>query len=130
MPRKQKKANPFEVTYTITCEPEDTPVRGNALASGDPVADKATEDAILADLASGNPWAWCYIKVTASITVSGETFSGSDGLGCCSYKNEAEFKACAYWPDMQAQALDDLKRNLSELAARGEIARAILTRLM
>lgn len=69
-----------EATFTIECRPEDVPVRGNVLASGDDALDKRDEDAILAKLDVGNTWAWCTVRVVA--TWNG--FEGEAFLGCCS----------------------------------------------
>ena len=94
-----------EVTYTLECSPEDIPVRGNALASGDDEADKEAEDAIIADFEAGNEWAWCRVDVYAEWN----GFQGRDSLGACSYRGEADFKAeGGYYEDMKERALDDL----------------------
>lgn len=99
-----------EVTYSIECLPEHTGVRGNAMASGDDAADKEDENRIIADLESGNEWAWCCVKVTA--TWNG--FTGKDYLGCCSYASEDDFKVeGGYYDDMKQQALEDLHRNVA-----------------
>ena len=94
-----------EITYTIECLPEDCPVRGN-FATGDAVQDREIEDQIIADLDNGNPWAWCTVKVTARI--EGINLVGVDYLGCCSYRDQADFEACMYFADMKAQANNDL----------------------
>lgn len=86
---------------TIECEPEIEPVRGNALASGDPAADKECEDKILARLANGDQWAWCTVVVRASY--AGE--SQLDAIGCCSYTSESAFKRGGYFASMKREAL-------------------------
>jgi hypothetical protein len=92
-------------TITLYNEPEDTPIRGNAIASGDDAIDRETEDALIADVESGNDWAWCIVIVRAS-------FAGQEGyatLGACSYKSAADFEANSdYYEDMREQALDNL----------------------
>lgn len=105
-----------EVEYTITCEPADLEIEGNAMASGDDEVDKAAEDAIREQLESGNEWAWCYVKVTAHW----KNWTGVDGLGGCSYKNEADFKRDGYYEDMKAQALDNLRANVQHHADEAE----------
>lgn len=105
-----------DVAYTIECHPEDCAVRGNAMASGDDVFDRAAEDAIIADLEGGNPWAWCCAVVRATLG----PFTGRDSLGGCSYASEAAFVADGdYYPDMKAAALDDLRATI--VAAGGVI---------
>jgi len=113
----------MNVKYSIECLPEDLPVRGNALASGDPMLDRETEDSIIADLERGNEWAWCCVKVTAEI----DGFTGSDYLGGCSYENEYAFKQGAYFEDMKRAALADLGRNLHEAVRAGDHAAFLLS---
>jgi len=113
------------IEYTIECLEEDTPIRGNALVSGDDDTDKAAEDALIDEL-TRNEWAWCLVKVTATAKVGKYTFTGVDYLGCCSYANEADFKAGGCWDDMKEQALDDLKETLELAFERGQIACGIL----
>lgn len=75
------------VEYTVTVEAEETPVRGNAMASGDAEADKELEDEILAALERGQVEAWCCLVVTATYTdEQGNEYSGADSLGCCSFQ--------------------------------------------
>jgi len=93
------------VAYTLEIEPEDIPVKGNAMASGDDKEDKKVEDWINRQLRSGNLWAWCTVVCTARL---GDK-EGRDTLGACSYKSTAQFiQPGGYWKDMKAQALADL----------------------
>lgn len=55
-------------------------------------------------LDSGNDWAWCVVKVTASY----KGFEGTDYLGASSYKSEKDFKRGGYYEDMQQRALESL----------------------
>ena len=115
-----------EVSYRVFCEHEDTPVRGNAQASGDDADDKAVEDKILAEL-EHNPWAWCCVQVTATvISEDGQQFEGEDFLGCCSYKSQAEFEADGYFEDMKKNALKSLLSNLGHAVRRGVTAAGLL----
>ena len=95
-----------DVVFTLDVEQDECcDVRGNAMVSGDDDADKAVEDAILARLDDGDVWAWASVCVKA--TWGG--FTGTDYLGGCSYKDEADFTAPGgYYEDMKAAALDDL----------------------
>ena len=96
--------NPDEVTFKLATESEDIPVRGH-------YEDAELEDAILDDLESGNEWAWAYVKVSASWA----GFTGSDGLGGCSYKSEADFREnSGYLPLRLEGAVDDLLRQIEE----------------
>jgi len=111
------------ITYTIECLPEDIEVRGNAAVSGDDAFDKEVEDSILADLERGNDWAWCFVCVTASLTVDNFTFTGTDNLGCCSYKSEKDFcKPGGYFDSMKEQARAMLRVDLQTAIERGQVA--------
>jgi len=92
----------------LEIEEEDTPVRG-ALASGDDAEDKACEDEILARLERGDSWAWCMVKVSARF----DEFEGVSYLGCCSYRDEKEFR----------QSGDNFDYMVKE--ARGELAKEL-----
>jgi hypothetical protein len=97
-----------EVTFSIAIEPEDLPIIGNAMASGDDDLDIACEKDIIRRLDSGNPWAWCCIRVTASW----EGFSANEYLGACSYQDEEDFKSDGYYDSMCQEALTALNAEL------------------
>ncbi len=102
---------------TLTCEPEDVPIRGNALASGDDAEDRRAEEWIERQLASGNVWAWCCAHVRATLG----SFHGDAYLGCCSYESREDFvQPDGYYPQLIDEALADLARQL--LAAREALA--------
>ena len=101
-----------EVTFSIECLSEDTPIDGNAMASGDDAADQECYDWIRAELYRGNDWAWCCVKVTATW----EGFKGVDYLGCCSYHSEADFRQDGYYDDMRGRALEDLNASVRHAA--------------
>lgn len=107
------------VTYTIEVHPEDIPVRGNAMSSGDNELDREVEDAILARLAQGEEWAWCTVEVIAHW---GE-HTGSAFLGGCSYKDKADFITDSdYYDDMCAEARSELEKGLRALVTAGQEA--------
>ena len=106
----RKLTNYDKVTYTVECLPEDMPVEGNAMSSGDDQYDKEVEESISNDLDSGNPWAWCVVKVTAEWN----GLKGVDYLGGCSYKSEYDFRQDGYYEDMKDQALQDLNNILDK----------------
>jgi len=107
-----RKLKPEEVTFSISVEMDDTPVRGNALASGDSYVDRQEEDLILKQLNNGNIWAWACVKVTATW----KGYSEYDILGGCSYESEEEFKADCYYEDMKDRALEELQNKLESAA--------------
>ena len=96
------------VTYKITPLPEDIPVRGNLVYSGDPDLDREDEDAVIADLEIGNDWAWCCVEVKCEYM----GFSGSAYLGGCSFKSEEHFLKDGYYLDMQIEAFSELCEKL------------------
>jgi hypothetical protein len=91
-------------TITIEVEQDQTEVSGNAIATDDAEADAAVENEINERLNNGDVWAWAVVKVVASWS----GFEGSDVLGACSYKDEAEFKEGGYYADMVETALAEL----------------------
>ena len=91
----------------MCCEPEDTPVRGNAMVSGDDEHDRAVENRIIYDLeVNQNPWAWCTVKVTAEW----RGVEASAYLGCCSYKSREDFieHNGGYIDELKGEALEEL----------------------
>lgn len=111
---KLRKLRPDEVAFTVHCEQEELPIKGNVMASGDERRDQDAEHAVRAMLLEGNVWAWCFITVTASYG----DFEGTDILGCCSYDDEAAFKSDAYWEDMKVNALENLRARLEDAFAQ------------
>jgi hypothetical protein len=112
------KAKAPVITFTVEAAEEDLPVRGNAVASGDPRFDRQVEDEILERLARGDYWAWCYVTVEARLEFAGTVFIGSDTMGTCSYSDKASFLADAYFADMKVIATEDLKRVLRDAIDR------------
>lgn len=91
----------FKVSLHV--EPETVDPEGNTSAWG------TDEDArylaeIRERLENGDVWAWAWVRVT----VAGHGFEGTDSLGGCCYRDEADFRATTL-DDMARVALDDLK---------------------
>jgi hypothetical protein len=94
------------VCYILEIEPEHIPYKGNCSAV-DPETDRKAEEWIRRQLARGNLWAWCCVKVTASL---GDQ-EGVDYLGGCSYKNVDQFiQPGGYWDDMKREALRNMNQ--------------------
>lgn len=108
---KLRELREDEVVFEIQVQPEEMPVRGNAMASGDPAFDKEVEDKIIKDVADGDEWAWCSVTVKAKWAI----FEGTDTLGCCSYVDEESFKTGGYYEDMKSNALAELNNELQLL---------------
>lgn len=115
MATKARKLKISDVTFTVSCEPEDEQIEGNASAI-DPISDKETEERIRSELSAGNDWAWCSVWVRAHLG----DLNGAAHLGCCSYKSEADFRdesnGDGYYSDMKDEALEDLQRQINKLA--------------
>jgi hypothetical protein len=67
--------------------------------------------------AQWNEWAWCCVKVSA--TYKGIT--ESEYLGACSYKDEADFRACDYFKDMARCCIECLAVKLKDIQDTLEI---------
>lgn len=92
------KFNKSKIEISIETLPEDiTPEE----AFEDSGVDQGTIDEINDRLASGDMWAWCTVKVTASYN----GIEGTDYLGGCSYKDEDDFILnSGYYKDMVKSA--------------------------
>ena len=85
--------------------PDETPVEGNALASGDDATDQACYAEINARLESGDQYAWFVAKVRAQY----EGMFGTACLGGCSYASRADFMAeGGTYRELCSEALDEL----------------------
>lgn len=115
---KLRKLTPADVTFSISIEGDDTPIRGNALASGDDIEDRECEEQIKKRLNDGDLWAWCTVFVTARW----RQHEAIETLGCRSYDDEKDFKKGGYYDDMCETALDALNAEIeaeaTELAAK------------
>lgn len=96
-----------DVRFTVEIEPEDMPIEGNAMASGDDAVDQECYDWIRSELDRGNDAAWCCAHVRATW----EGFHGDAYLGGCSYRSEREL-----WEHncdaMKQEALDALNERV------------------
>jgi 2'-5' RNA ligase len=97
--------SPDQVEYTITPEDEYDNFRGH-FDMDNPAETRRIHRWIQRQLANGNPWAWCSVKVTAKWhdEETGTTYEGDDYLGCCSYKSEKDFVKGGYLPQMKEEA--------------------------
>lgn len=100
-----------DVKVEILVEQDDISVRGNAIHSGNPAFDKTVEDGIIERLDNGDTWAWAQVEVKAKYM----GLEASYYLGCCSYKDEAEFKEDGYYTDMVNDVLADLNQQVAKI---------------
>jgi hypothetical protein len=107
-----------EVVFQVLVEPEDTPVRGNYMATDDDEADRAAEDAVIAALDAGEERAWCRVIVVAHWRGLKE----QDSLGCVAFtpfqtasKAAEDLEELVESHGMRKEALTYLNRKLQEL---------------
>lgn len=111
--------------YETQCLPETERPEGQ-FASGDDAQDAETVAWIWEQLESGNPWAWCTVRVTATVELDGQTFEGEAYLGGCSYESRAAFEAPGgYFDDLKVEAFESLKDALFVARDREHVARKI-----
>jgi hypothetical protein len=98
-----------EATYNVRliATQDDTPVRGNALASGNEEEDRRYEDMILKRLDKGDVWACAQLEVQATLP---DRRTVSPHLGGCCYEDANNFKEGGYYEDMIAEALINAER--------------------
>ena len=96
------------IKYSIKIHPEKTPIKGNAMDSGDPDYDARVEKGIRDRLNRGNRWAWCTVEVIAEY----ESFTNSAYLGCCNFSSKKDFIDSGYYDDMKSEAKDGLIQEL------------------
>lgn len=111
---KTRKLKASEVTFTITTEPDDIPVRGNVVSSDDDEYDRKCEDEVIERLDRGDYEAWCCVKVTATW----EGFTGVDYLGACSLDSEYTAAIAANEHGMKDNALDDLNASIAAIGRK------------
>jgi len=109
------KIDKTKIEYKIECLTEETQIEGNASAINEETDARIAAD-IRERLENGNQWAWCTVRVTASI--EGITLVGENYLGCCSYESEDDF--CAeggYFEDMKSEAKAELLEKIQDVAS-------------
>lgn len=72
-------------------------------------------DWVNAELANGNPWAWCIVTVYADH----DGCRGIASLGACSYENRKAFDDAGETAQLTSEALDDLWRLLEARTPAG-----------
>ena len=106
----RRKQKPHAPEISIEVEPEEIPFRGNVLASGNEIEDRLAEEEVRDRLYKGDVWAWCSVRVHASL---GGFTGSSSWLGCCNYHSEADFRQPGgYYDDLKQEAIEDLKEKI------------------
>ena len=104
-----------DCVFTVGCFEEHATIRGNVGAINNEETDTKTEDHIIKQLESGNPWAWCTVRVTCYYDAGLTGIYGTDYLGCCSYADEKDFIDGGYFEDMKHQAYANFLANIEAL---------------
>lgn len=99
------------IDWQVICHSEETPVEGNALASGDDAEDTKAEQYIRDQLESGNDWAWCTVEIQGDYL----GLSASQHLGCCSYKNRLDFEESGYFRDMKLEVAQEIQEQYERI---------------
>lgn len=118
-----RKLTDKDVTFTIECLPEDLPIDGHCMASGNDQVDRECAQWIYDQLDRGNEWAWCTVRITATWN----SYRGVDYLGACSYLSQEDFKQGGYYEDMKAVALTDLNEAIARDLQRASETVQLLT---
>jgi hypothetical protein len=108
--KAMKTLNLSDIKIELFAEVDDSPIE-SSFASGDENLDRLTIEAINKELQMGNIWAWALVEVRGTY----KGLSASDYLGACSYKNEDEFKADAYYEDMCKNVLDEINSQVKDI---------------
>ena len=110
MPCKTLTSN--DIRVVVTAFPEEIPVKGNAICSGDEDFDRQVESEILKRLEHEDVWAWA----TVCVTTEWEGLKEAEYLGCCCYADEEEFRQeGGYFDEMVDEALANLNKRLHML---------------
>lgn len=94
-----------KVDYKVEIEPE---IASPVAVFGDDVASD-----IASSLDSSNQWSWCCVTMIAEITLGNIQVRFTSTLGCCSYKNEKDFRRDVYWEEFQ----QEVERYVSRLGS-------------
>jgi hypothetical protein len=94
----------------VYAHPEDIPIEGNVLASGNDKEDKLAEDLVREELEDGNEWAWCLLQVEVTDMDSENENVVSEYLGGCNYRSKRDFIAnSGYYEDMVNECIARLE---------------------
>ena len=101
-----------DIRVVVTAFPDEIPVKGNALCSGDEDFDRQVESEILNRLEQDDVWAWATVCVSAEW----EALKENEYLGCCCYESEEDFRNnSGYFEEMVDQVITNLNKRLQNL---------------
>lgn len=101
-----------DIHISVTAYPEDIPVKGNVICSGDEDFDHQVESEILKRMEQDDVWAWATVCVSAEW----EDLKEAEYLGCCCYADEEEFcQEGGYYEEMVEEAINNLNKRMQNL---------------
>lgn len=116
MTRSLRQLTRSEVDFERSTEPDDTPIEGNVLASGDAKLDQEAEREVLERLQNDDHSAWCGVVVRARWTsAAGVTYEGRASLWGCILTDRYSDADVARDHDLEGEALADLNARLARI---------------
>lgn len=101
-----------DIKIAVTAFPEEIPVKGNAMSSGDEDFDHQVETAIYERLKMDDIWAW----TTVCVTGAWEELTMHEYIGCCCYDSEEDFRNnSGYFEEMVDEILANLNKRIQNL---------------
>ncbi len=97
-----KRLRQIDVTFSVICEVEETPIACRVPPKDRPYVQKRLDD--------GKIWAWCRVKVVAAWA----DLNGVGKLECCSFMSEDDFKSDRHYNRLKEQALRELNIKVAE----------------
>ena len=97
-----------DVEISVLCIPEDEPYEDYYSEH-----ELDTKAFIAAELAKGNDWAWCAVRVV----VRWKKFECEEYIGACSHQDEAQFRAVGEYDIMVEDALIKLNDDIANIFA-------------
>ena len=105
-----RQENRDDISIELRIEPDDKPMMGNLIASGDEAVDRSYISKARERLDYGDWWAWGVVEVRVTKTCDKcgvEHLVGQSFLGGCSFEGEEDFKRSGYYTNMIREALNE-----------------------
>ena len=109
---KLKSIDREEAQVMVSASPECLPVEGNTGTAEDLSYNQDWEQFVLDRMVHGSTWAWARVTVT----VEWNGLYGEASVGCCSYRDEEDFRSDRKrFDDLVDRALVVLNRRMREM---------------
>ena len=103
--------NPDKIEITVEALPEDVPIEGNYVVSGDDEYDRQCEVAVR-ERVKHNQWAWCIARVIGKF----HGLTAHAYLGECSYSDAQDFKTnSGHFEDMRDEVTAELQATFKDM---------------